>query len=46
MENYRTVSILFSLSQIYAKNMFGQMTKFFETNFSRYECGFRKGFST
>ena len=43
-ENYRPVGILPNLSKIYEKIMFTQMTKFLETIFSRYQCGFRKGF--
>ena len=35
-----------NLSKIYEKIMFTQMTKFFETIFSRYQCDFQKGFST
>ena len=45
-ENYRPVSILPNLSKLYEKIMFTHITKFFETIFSRYQCGFRKGFST
>ena len=43
-ENHRLVSILPSLSKIYEIIMFAQMTRFFETIFSKYQRGFRKRF--
>ena len=45
-ENYRPVSILPSLSKIYGKITFTQMTKFFETFFYRYRCCFRRCFNS
>ena len=45
-ENYKPVSILPNLSKIFEKCMFEQMSQFFENIFSKYQCGFRKGFST
>ena len=44
--NYRPVTILPNLSKIFEKCMFEQMSQFFENIFSKYQCGFRKGFST
>ena len=44
--NYRPVSVLPNLSNIFEKRMFEQMSQFFENIFSKYQCGFRKGFST
>ena len=44
--NYRPVSILPNLSKIFEKCMFEQMSQFFENIFSKYQCGFWKGFST
>ena len=44
--NYRPVSILPNLSKIFEKCMSEQMSQFFENIFSKYQCGFRKGFST
>ena len=44
--NYRPVSILPNLPKIFEKCMFEQMSQFFENIFSKYQCGFRKGFST
>ena len=44
--NYRHVSILSNISNVYERIMFKQMSKFFESSFfSKYQCGFRKGFS-
>ena len=44
--NYRPVSILPNLSKIFEKCMFEQMSQLFENIFSKYQCGFWKGFST
>ena len=44
--NYRPVSILPNLSKIFEKHIFKQMSRFFENILSKYQCGFRKGFST
>ena len=44
--NYRPVSILPNLSKIFEKQIFKQMSQFFENILSKYQCGFRKGFST
>ena len=44
--NYRPVSILPNLSKIFEKCMFEQMPQFFENILSKYQWGFRKGFST
>ena len=44
-ENYRPVSILPNLSKIFEKLMFKEMSQFFDKIFSKYQCGFRKGFS-
>ena len=43
---YRPVSILPNLSKIFEKCMFEQMSQLFENIFSKYQCGFWKGFST
>ena len=45
-QNYRPISILSSLSKIYQRNMFKQMLPSFENICSKYQCGFRKVFST
>ena len=45
-ENYRPVSILPNLSKIFERCMFKHMSNYFEEHFlSKYQCGFRKGFS-
>ena len=44
--NYRPVSILSNTSKLYERIMFKQMSEYFENSFfSKYQCGFRKGFS-
>ena len=43
--DYRPVSVLPNLSKIFEKCMFDQISQFFENIFSKYQCGFRKGFS-
>ena len=44
--NYRPVSILSNISKVYERIMFKQMSEFFESSFfSKYQYGFRKGFS-
>ena len=45
-ENYRPVSILPTLSKVFERSMFKQMSSFFDDIFSKYQYGFRKGFST
>ena len=45
-ENYRPVSILPNLFKIFERCMFKHMSNYFEEHFlSKYQCGFRKGFS-
>ena len=44
-DNYRPVSILSNISKVYEKFMFKQMSEYFESFLSKYQCGFRKGFS-
>ena len=43
--NYRPVSIL-SVSKIFERIMFRQITNYMDSFFSKYQCGFRKGYST
>ena len=45
-ENYRPVSILPSVSKIFERNMFDQISGYIEKYLSPYLCGFRKGYST
>ena len=44
--NYRPVSSLPIFSKIYERLMYDQMCKYFDEIFSKFQCGFRKGFST
>ena len=44
--NYRPVSILSNISKVHERITFKQMSEFFESSFfSKYLCGFGKGFS-
>ena len=45
-ENYRPISILPSISKIYERQIFKQISNFVSTILSPYLCGFRKGFNT
>ena len=44
--NYRPISILPNISKVYEKCLYDQMSEFFGNIFSKYQCGFRKGYST
>ena len=44
-ENYRPISILPYLSKVYERLMYNQIYPFFGTLFSKFQCGFRKGFN-
>ena len=44
--NYRPVSILPNLSKIYERCLYDQILDFFNDIFSKYQCGFRKNYST
>ena len=46
VENYRPVSILPNLSEIYERCLYDQMYKYFNHILSKWQYGFRKGFST
>ena len=43
--NYRPISILPNLSKVYKQIIQNQIYPFLKKNFSKYQCGFRKGFS-
>ena len=45
-ENYRPVSILPAISKVYEKLMEEQLNVYFENILSKFQCGFRKGFSS
>ena len=44
-ENYRPVSILPTISKLFEKIISRQVTNFMDPLLSKYQCGFRKGFS-
>ena len=46
IENYRPVSILPNFSKIYERCLYDQMYKYFNHILSKWQCGFRKSFST
>ena len=46
VENYRPVSILLNLSKVYERYLYDQIYKYFNHILSKWQCGFRKGFST
>ena len=45
-EDYRSVSILPTLSKVFERIMFVQISAFFDNVFSKYQCGFAKDYST
>ena len=44
-DNYRPVSILSNISKIYERCIYDQIEKYFDDILSKYQCGFRKGYS-
>ena len=44
--NYRPVSVLPAISKIFERIICNQLSAFFEEIFSKFQCGFRKGYST
>ena len=46
IENYRPISILPTLSEIYERCMYDQMYKYFDQILSKYQSGFRQGYNT
>ena len=43
--NYRPISLLSTLSKIFERLLYYQMHEFIESRLSKYQCGFRKGYS-
>ena len=43
--NYRPVSILPAMSNIFERLFYYQINHFIESRLSKYQCGFRKGYS-
>ena len=46
VENYRPVSILPVLSKVYERCMYDQMYAYLNKILSKWQCGFRQGYST
>ena len=44
--NYRSISILPTLSKVYERLLYPQIYGYFDDIFSKFLCGFRKGYST
>ena len=44
-ENYRPIRILPNHSKVYERLMYNQIYPYFDTLFSNFQCGFRKGFN-
>ena len=44
-DSYRPVSILSNISKIYKRLIFKQISEYFEPVLSKFQCGFKKGFS-
>ena len=44
-EYCRPISILPDISKVYERCLYDQMSSYFEDIFSKYQCGFRKGYS-
>ena len=43
--NYRPISISPNLSKVYERLMYKQISSYFDLVFSKFQCGFRKGFN-
>ena len=44
-ENNRLINVLSNLSKVYERLMYNQIYSYFDTLFSKFHCGFRKGFN-
>ena len=44
--NYRPISIFSNVSKIFERIMFRQISNYMDSFFFKYQCGFRKGYST
>ena len=44
-ENYHPISILSNLSKVYERLMYNQIYPYFDTLFSKFQCGFLNGFN-
>ena len=43
---YCPISILLNLSKVYERLMYNQIFQYFDSVFSKFQCGFRKGFNS
>ena len=43
--NYRPISILPNLSKVYERSMYNRISPYFDSGFSKFQCGFWKGFN-
>ena len=43
---YRPVSLLPNISKVFERCIHKQISEYFETVLSKFQCGFRKGYST
>ena len=43
--NYRPTSILPNLSKVYERLMYNQISPYFDSVFSKFQCGIRNGFN-
>ena len=44
-ENYRSISIIPTFSKVYKRRLYNQMDFYIEELFSKFQCGFQKGFN-
>ena len=44
-ENYMPINILLNISKVYERCLYDQISQSFESRFSKFQCGFRKGYS-
>ena len=44
-DNYRPVSILSNISKVYERTIYEQLQSYFDKIFSKFQCGFRKGYN-
>ena len=44
--NYRPVSLLPNIPKIFERRMYRQISEYFETVLSKFQCDFRRGFIT
>ena len=45
LKKTRSIRILPNISKVYERCLYYQISKYFETRFSKFQCGFRKGYN-